>query len=119
MKSYYDTSRIDRLLPLVRKPSRYVGNEFNVVRKEWDHVGFRMALVFPDLYEIGMSHQGLQILYHIVNSRDEFLAERAYVPEPDFENLLRKEKEPLFSLESRRPLTHFDIIGITLPYELC
>ncbi len=119
MKSYYDTSRIDRLLPLVRKPSRYVGNEFNVVRKEWDRAGFRMVFVFPDLYEIGMSHQGLQILYHIVNSRDEFLAERAYVPEPDFENLLRKEKEPLFSLESRRPLTHFDVIGITLPYELC
>ena len=119
MKPYYDTSGIDRLLPLVRKPSRYVGNEFNVVRKEWDSVRLRMVLVFPDLYEIGMSHQGLQILYHILNSRDEFLAERAYVPEPDFENLLRKEKKSLFSLESRRPLSHFDVIGITLPYELC
>ena len=110
---------LDTLLPLVRKPSRYLGNEFNVVKKEWDRAGLRLALVFPDLYEIGMSHHGLQILYRIINARADLLAERVYAPDTDMEALLRQRRIPLFSLESRRPLARFDLVGITLPYELC
>ena len=109
----------EQLLPLVRKPSRYSGNEFNVIRKDWDSVQLRIALAFPDLYEIGMSHMGLQILYHQVNQRQDLLAERVYTPDVDMEALLRREDMPLFSLESRRSLLDFDILGITLPYELC
>jgi radical SAM family uncharacterized protein/radical SAM-linked protein len=110
---------IEDLLSLVQKPSRYIGGEFNSIRKEWQRAGFRMVLVFPDLYEIGMSHQGLQILYHILNAQSSSLAERSFVPDQDLERLLREQGESLFSLESRRPLADFDVIGITLPYELC
>ncbi len=110
---------LDDIFPLVRKPSRYIGNEFNIVNKEWDSCAIRVALVFPDLYEIGMSHQGLQILYHILNSKNDILTERAFVPDTDMEDLLRQERKPVFSLESGRPLGDFDIIGFTLPYELC
>lgn len=110
---------LDDILPLVKKPSRYLGNECNVRSKPWDSVQVRMALVFPDLYEIGMSHQGLQILYHIINDRPDLLAERAYAPDLDLEKILRQRQVPLFSLESQRPLGDFDVIGITIPYELC
>lgn len=110
---------LDELLPLVARPSRYSGSEFNLTRKEWGRAELRLALIFPDLYEIGMSHQGLQILYHLVNDHPGFLAERAYVPAPDLEALLRSRGDNLFSLESRRPLADFDVLGITLPYELC
>lgn len=110
---------IEQILPLVNRPSRYTGNEFNVVRKEWQEVSLRAALVFPDLYEIGMSHQGLQVLYHLLNSRDDILAERAYAPAPDMEKRLRDNGKPLFSLETHHGLGEFDFLGITLPYELC
>lgn len=110
---------LDRVLAQVNKPSRYCGNEFNVVKKEWEKAALRVALAFPDLYEIGMSHQGLQILYHLVNRQPEWLAERVYAPDLDLERVLREEGLPLFSLESRRPLAEFDLLGITLPYELC
>ncbi len=110
---------LDQLLPLVKTPSRYCGNEFNVIRKEWQTARLTVALAFPDLYEIGMSHQGLQILYHVVNRRPDLLAERVYVPEPDCEAEMRRRGVPLFALESRRPLAAFDLLGITLPYELC
>lgn len=109
----------DAVLPLVGKPSRYCGNEYNVVQKEWQSARLHIALAFPDLYEIGMSHHGLQILYHIVNQRPDLLAERVYAPDRDLEEVLRKLNKPLFSLESGRPLAEFDILGITLPYELC
>ncbi|MDG4476995.1 TIGR03960 family B12-binding radical SAM protein [Thiovibrio frasassiensis] len=112
-------SEIDALLPQVRQPSRYGGNELHVVKKAWDSVSLRMVLAFPDLYELGMSHQGLQILYHIVNAQKDMLAERVYTPDRDLEELLRAHRLPLFSLESQRPLADFDILGITLPYELC
>jgi len=111
--------RVDEIISRVQKPGRYCGNEFNVVRKEWESARVRAVLAFPDLYEIGMSHQGLLILYHQLNSRDGFLAERVYAPGIDMEQELKSSGQPLFSLESRRPLREFDFIGITLPYELC
>jgi len=109
----------DTLLSRVAKPSRYCGNEFNSIKKDWRAATLRFALIFPDLYEIGMSHQGLLILYHLLNSKESWLAERAYAPDLDFERLLKDKGLPLFSLESRRPLSEFDVLGITLPYELC
>ncbi|MEA3546988.1 MAG: TIGR03960 family B12-binding radical SAM protein [Thermodesulfobacteriota bacterium] len=117
MKNQNDV--VEEFLEQVRKPSRYTGNEFNVIHKDWSKARLRMLLAFPDLYEIGMSHQGLQILYHIVNSRADLLAERVYVPDIDFETLLRESGRSLFSLESRHDIRDFDILGITLPYELC
>jgi radical SAM family uncharacterized protein/radical SAM-linked protein len=110
---------IDPILPLVRKPGRYIGGELNSVRVDPAEADLSFVLVFPDLYEIGMSHQGLQILYHIINRQNGLLAERCYAPDLDMEEQLRKNDLPLFSIESRRPLSDFDIIGITLPYELC
>jgi radical SAM family uncharacterized protein/radical SAM-linked protein len=113
------TMDFDSLLAQVARPGRYCGNEFNVTRKDWQGARLRLALAFPDLYEIGMSHQGLQILYHLVNQRPEWLAERVYAPDLDLEEALRRHGLPLFSLESRRPLDQFDVLGISLPYELC
>ena len=111
--------KIDSILPLVGKPGRYIGGELNAVKKDPATVDCSFVLVFPDLYEIGMSHQGLQILYHIINGQPGLAAERCYAPDVDMEQQLRKEGLPLFSIESRRPLADFDVIGITLPYELC
>lgn len=90
-----------------------------MVKKDWSGVDLRVALAFPDLYEIGMSHQGLQVLYQILNNQDRVLAERVYVPDTDLESLLREQELPLFSLESKRPLAEFDVLALTLPYELC
>jgi radical SAM family uncharacterized protein len=106
-------------LPFVNKPGRYLGHEYNACVKEWEETACHCALIFPDLYEIGMSHQGLQILYHILNSQEHILAERCYCPDKDMESLLRARNLPLCSLASNRPLLDFDLIGITLPYELC
>jgi len=110
---------MNEFLEQVRKPGRYIGGEPGSVRKDWQAVRGRIALVFPDLYEIGMSHQGLKILYHVVNGHADFLAERVYAPDRDLEELLRRRGLPLTSFESRRPLAEFDVLGITLPYELC
>ncbi len=106
-------------LPFVSRPGRYLGHEYNASFKNWEKTAFHCALIFPDLYEIGMSHQGLQILYHILNGQKQILAERCYCPAKDMEKLLRERQLPLCSLESNRPLQDFDLIGITLPYELC
>ncbi|MFC1826459.1 TIGR03960 family B12-binding radical SAM protein [Thermodesulfobacteriota bacterium] len=113
------TDNIEKLLAHVKKPSRYVGKEFNVFKKDWDAAALRIVFVFPDLYEIGMSHHGLQILYSVINSQDGLLADRAYGPDKDLEELLRSRGRKLFAVESRRVLADFDMIGITLPYELC
>lgn len=107
------------ILSSITRPGRYLGHEYNSVQKEWQSTKIRFALIFPDLYEIGMSHQGLQILYHLLNSREDFLAERCYCPDTDLEQLLRQKKTPITSLESGHALTDFDVLGITLPYELC
>ena len=105
--------------PLVNKPGRYLGHEHNSTTKDWTEVDVRFALIFPDLYEIGMSHQGLQILYHIINNQGAFVAERCYCPDKDLEKILDDTKTPLSSLESGHALCDFDILAITLPYELC
>ncbi len=107
------------ILSSIARPGRYIGHEYNAAGKAWQSAKIRFALIFPDLYEIGMSHQGLQILYHLLNGREEFLADRCYCPDIDLEKILRQQKTVLSSLESARPLTDFDVLGITLPYELC
>ena len=106
-------------LPLIKRPSRYLGNEINACHKDWNEASLRIALIFPDLYEVGMSHLGLHILYHIVNEIPWALADRAYCPDIDLEKFLRSEKVHLWALESRRSLREFDVLAITLPYELC
>ena len=107
------------ILPHVTKPGRYLGKEYNSITKDPHKVDVSFVLAFPDLYEIGMSHSGIQILYHILNSRKDLLAERCFCPDIDAEKLLRDENIPLFSLESKRSIDSFDVLGITLPYELC
>lgn len=107
------------ILPFVKKPGRYLGQEYNITKKKWNSTQLHCALIFPDLYEIGMSHQGLQILYHILNNRQDILTERAFCPDKDVEALMKKRDRQLTSLETDQPLKNFDIIGITLPYELC
>ncbi|MGI6655661.1 MAG: TIGR03960 family B12-binding radical SAM protein [Desulfobulbus sp.] len=107
------------ILPLVRKPGQYVGGELHAVSGDLDRAKINFCLLFPDLYEIGMSHQGLQILYHILNRTDWAVAHRAYVPDVDMEAELRRRGLPLFSLEARVGLAAYDAVGITLPHELC
>ena len=108
---------LHRILPTVGKPARYTGGEWNSVTKEWEACDVRWVLAFPDTYEIGMSNLGLAILYDILNRQDGVLAERVYAPWVDMEGAMRAAGLPLFSLESRRPLTEFDVIGFSLPYE--
>ncbi len=110
-------SRLERVLPTVQKPGRYTGGELNQVVKDWDTVNTKVALVFPDIYDLGMSNLGLAILYDQLNQREEVLAERAYLPWADMEAAMRENEIPLYSLETKHPLTDFDIIGISLPYE--
>ena len=109
---------LSELLLQVQKPARYIGGEWNMVKKEWTSDKVKVLLAFPEVYEIGMSYLGLKILYGILNKRDDCLCERAFSPWQDFEDILRKNKTSLFSLESRRPIKEFDIIGISLVYEL-
>jgi radical SAM family uncharacterized protein len=110
-------SKLERNLLRVQKPGRYVGGELNQVNKPWDQVNIHVALVFPDIYDIGVSNLGLMILYDQLNKRSDTLAERAYAPWLDMENIMRQEGILLYSLESKHPLRDFDIIAITLPYE--
>ena len=110
-------SRLDRILLKVQKPGRYVGGELNSITKDWDKVATKVAFVFPDIYDIGVSNVGLKILYDQVNQREDALAERAYAPWLDMEALMREHEIPLYTLESKRPLADFDIIGVSLPYE--
>jgi len=105
------------LLPFVMKPGRYVGNELNVIRKEPEGK-LKLALIYPDIYENGMSYLGLQILYHVISQRPASLCERAFLPWPDAEEILKNNSIPLFSLESHTPLKEFDILGFSLTYEL-
>ncbi|HHV93078.1 MAG TPA: TIGR03960 family B12-binding radical SAM protein, partial [Firmicutes bacterium] len=109
---------LDGILPMVAKPGRYTGNEWNMVRKDWDKTPVKFALAFPDIYDIGMGHLGYKILYYVLNQREDTLAERVYAPWVDMEAEMRKQGLPLFSLENRRALCEFDLVGFTLQYEL-
>jgi len=109
--------KLERILPTVQKPARYIGGELNQVVKNWDSIETRVALVFPDIYDIGMSNLGLAILYEMINDRPDALAERVYVPWNDMETAMRIAGIPLYSLESKQPLTAFNILGLSLPYE--
>ncbi len=109
---------LDDILPFVEKPSRYLGSEVNTIKKDPGRVKLRFALAFPDLYEIGTSHFGMQILYHILNTHADIAAERVFAPGVDMEARLREAGRPLFSLESHEPVNHFDIVGFSLLYEL-
>ncbi len=105
-------------LPQVQKPARYIGGEWNEIRKDLTQVTTRVVLAFPDVYEIGISYPGYKILYELLNQEPEIYAERVYSPWPDFEELLRKHEQPLASLETATPLDRFDFVGITLQHEL-
>ena len=107
------------LLPLAERPGRYIGGEIGSIRKEWDGIAFRFCFAFPDLYEIGMSYTGMQILYGLLNTRADTLCERVFAPSGDMAQLLVERGLPLFSLENRMPLGKFDMVGFTLQYELC
>ncbi|MFH1561967.1 MAG: TIGR03960 family B12-binding radical SAM protein [Nitrospirota bacterium] len=109
---------ITPLLSHVSKPTRYLGNEVNSIHKDLSKVEVKVALAFPDVYEVGMSHLGLKILYSLLNARDDIVAERVYAPWFDAEEVMRKNSLPLFSLESRIPIKEFDMLGFSLQYEL-
>lgn len=111
--------KLERILPLVQKPARYIGGELNSVIKNKDEVDIRFAFCFPDSYEIGMSHLGMKILYSIANNRADTWCERVFAPWDDMEEQMRKNGIPLYALESGDPVKDFDIIGFTLQYELC
>ncbi len=110
--------QIDNLLYRVEKPARYLGNELNSVHKIIDENMIRFAFCFPDIYEIGMSHLGMQILYHLLNNQENIFCERVFVPAVDMEEQMRNNNIPLFALESRQPIRNFDFVGFTLQYEL-
>ncbi|MCY3781121.1 MAG: TIGR03960 family B12-binding radical SAM protein [Chloroflexi bacterium] len=110
-------ARLDRYLLQVEKPGRYVGGEYNSVSKDWARTDVKVALAFPDIYDLGMSNLGIMNLYNQVNLQPDMLAERVFSPWLDMEALMREQAIPLYSLESKRPLRDFDLIGISLPYE--
>ena len=110
--------RIESILGTVQKPTRYLGGEWNAVRKPWEEVSFRVALAYPDVYEVGQSHLGLRILYGLLNGEPDTLVERVFAPWPDMEAAMRARDIPLFTLESWRPVRDFDLLGFSLQYEL-
>ena len=109
----------DEILMKIDKPARYIGNELNSVCKNKDEVSIRFAMCFPDVYEIGMSHLGIQILYDMFNRRDDVYCERVYSPWMDLDPIMREQKIPLFAVESQDPIKKFDFLGITIQYEMC
>ncbi|MEF9952323.1 MAG: TIGR03960 family B12-binding radical SAM protein [Clostridium sp.] len=108
----------DEILLSVEKPARYTGGEVNMVRKNLENIKARFAMCYPDVYEVGMSHLGLKIIYHVINQRKDSYCERAFTPWTDMEKVMREEGIPLFSLETKEPLKNFDFIGFTLQYEM-
>lgn len=109
----------DEVLLTIEKPARYIGNEINMVVKDPKSVDVRFCMCFPDVYEIGMSHLGIQILYDMFNQRGDTYCERVYSPWPDLDAIMREKNIPLFALESQEPVKNFDFLGITLQYEMC
>ncbi len=114
----YRSTLLNQMLPRVQKATRYMGNEVNSIHKEHHMAKIKVVLAFPDLYEVGMSHLGLKILYHIVNLEEGWLAERVFVPDTDLEKIMLEKSFPLCSLETTTPLCDFDLVGFTLQYEL-
>ena len=109
----------DEILMTIDKPARYIGNEINSVVKDTSKVDIRFAMCFPDVYEIGMSHLGIQILYDMFNKRDDTWCERVYSPWPDLHEIMKEKQIPLFGLESQEPIKNFDFLAMTLQYEMC
>ena len=109
----------DEILMSVEKPARYTGNEINMVKKDPASIDVRFCMCFPDVYEIGMSHLGIQILYDMFNQWEDTYCERVYSPWPDLDKIMREKHIPLFALESQQPIKEFDFLGITLQYEMC
>lgn len=109
----------EEILLQIEKPERYIGNEINMVKKDPSKVDIRFCMCFPDVYEIGMSHLGIQILYDMFNQREDIYCERVYSPWFDLDALMREQSIPLFALESQDPVKDFDFLGITLQYEMC
>ena len=109
----------DEILMTIDKPARYIGNELNSVMKDTSQIDIRFAMCFPDVYEIGMSHLGIQILYDMFNRREDTWCERVYSPWPDLHQIMKDKNIPLFGLESQEPIKNFDFLGITLQYEMC
>ena len=109
------TRALDRVLHKVEKPARYTGGELNSICKDWSDpaIHTKVALAFPDIYELGGSNLGLMVLYDLINKRPDLAAERVYCPWPDFEAIMRRDGIPLYGLETRHPLTDFDIIGFS------
>ncbi len=110
-------NKLEQILVKVERPGRYAGGELNEVLKSWENTKTHVALVFPEIYDIGLSNLGVTVLYDLLNRREEVWAQRAYLPWVDMETALRDAGVPLYALESKRPLAEFDIIGISLPYE--
>ena len=109
----------DEILMTIEKPARYIGNEVNMVKKDLNEIDIRFVMCFPDVYEIGMSHLGIQILYDMFNRREDTYCERVYSPWPDLHKIMKDKNIPLFALESQDPIKCFDFLGITLQYEMC
>jgi radical SAM family uncharacterized protein len=112
-----DLNRLERILPTVGKPGRYVGGEYNSIVKDWDTASVRVCLAFPDIYDLGMSNLGVMILYDVLNALPDTLAERTYLPWVDMIAAMREAGIPLYSMESKRPLADFDVVGFSLPSE--
>ena len=108
----------NEILQGVNRPARYTGGEWNSITKDWDKTAIKTALAYPDTYEIGMSNMAVPILYELLNSQPDVLAERVYAPWVDMEAAMRHRNIPLFSLETRHPLKDFDVLGFSLGYEL-
>ncbi len=113
-----NTRILDRILNKVEKPARYIGMEQNSIKKDLDKVKVKFAFSFPDVYDVGMSHLGLHILYNLINNEEDFACERVFSPWIDMEEEMRKEKLPLFTLESKEEVKNFDFLGFTLQYEM-
>lgn len=109
----------DEILMKIEKPARYIGNEVNMIKKNPEDMDIRFCMCFPDVYEIGMSHLGIQIIYDVINKREDAYCERVYSPWPDLDRIMREKQIPLFSLENQTPVKQFDFLGITLQYEMC
>ena len=109
----------DEILMSIDKPARYIGQEVNMAVKDLDKVDVRFAMCFPDVYEIAMSHLGIQILYDMFNKMDGVYCERVYSPWTDLDKIMREKNIPLFTLETQSPVKELDFLGITIQYEMC